>query len=100
MQRHNSEQKGKELEPLKMFIAYEKGVAEKLKRVECKYGFKTVFTKTKDLRGKLWTKQKDEMETSGAGYELHRDNCFKKYIGEIERKNERTSRWWRKIAKR
>ena len=46
-------------------------------------GLKQSLQKTKDLGGKLWTKQKDKMETSGAGYELHCDNCFKKYIGEI-----------------
>ena len=50
-QNHNSEHKNKELEPLKMFIPYEKGISEKLKRVASKYGFATVFTKTKDLRG-------------------------------------------------
>ena len=63
LQSHNSEHKSKELEPLKMFIQYEKGVAEKLKRVARKYGFTTVFTKTKDLRRQLRTKQKDKMET-------------------------------------
>ena len=42
-----------------MFISHEKDVAEKLKRVARKYGFTTVFTKTKDLRGKIQTKQKD-----------------------------------------
>ena len=51
LQNHNSDHKRKELEQLKMFILYEKGVAEKLKRVANKYGFTTVFTKTKDLRG-------------------------------------------------
>ena len=34
-----------------MFIPYEKGVSEKLKRVAIKYGFTTVFTKAKDLKG-------------------------------------------------
>ena len=34
---HNSEHKSKELEPLKLFIPYEKGVAEKLKKLKaCK----------------------------------------------------------------
>ena len=51
LQNHNSDHKRKELEQLKMFILYEKGVAEKLKRVANKYEFTTVFTKTKDLRG-------------------------------------------------
>ena len=32
-----------------MFIPFEKGVAEKLKRIASKYGFTTAFTKTKDL---------------------------------------------------
>ena len=63
LQSHNSEHKSKELEPLKMYIQYEKGVAEKLKRVARKYGFTTVFTKTKDLRRQLRTKRKDKMET-------------------------------------
>ena len=48
----------------------QKGVAEKLKRVASKYGFTTVFTKTKDLRGQLRTKVKNKMETSGVVYEM------------------------------
>ena len=40
-----------------MFIPYEKGVTEKLKRVASKYGFTTVFTKTKDLKGQIRTKK-------------------------------------------
>ena len=70
LQSHNSKHKSKELEPLKMFIPYEKGVAEKLKRVASKIGFTTVFTKAKDLRGQLRTKEKDKIETSGAVYEV------------------------------
>ena len=42
---HNFVHKNKELEPLKMFIPYEEGVTEKLKRVASKYKFTTVFTK-------------------------------------------------------
>ena len=53
LQSHNSEHKNKELEPLKMFTPYEKGVAEKLKSVASKYGFTTAFIKTKDLRGQI-----------------------------------------------
>ena len=86
LQSHNSEHKSKELGPLEMFIPYKKDVAEKLKRVARKYGFTTVFTKTKDLRGKIRTKQKDKMETSGVVYEVDCNNCFKKYTGETGRK--------------
>ena len=39
LQVHNSEHKSKELEPLKIFIPYEKDVAGKLKAVARKYGF-------------------------------------------------------------
>ena len=85
LQSHNSEYKSKELEPLKMFIPYEKGVAEKLKRVASKYGFTTAFTKTKDLRGQIRTKQNNKMETSGVVYEVDCNNCFKKYTGETGR---------------
>ena len=70
LQYHNSEHKSKELQPLKILIPYEKGVANKLKRVASKYGFTTVFTKTKDLRGQLRTKVKNKMETSGVVYEM------------------------------
>ena len=77
LQNHNSEHKSKGLQPLKMFIPYEKGLAEKLKRVASKYGFTTVFTKTKDLRGQLRTKQKDKMEISGVVYEVDCNNCLK-----------------------
>ena len=85
LQSHNSEHKSIKLEPLKMFIPYEKSVAEKLKRVASKYGFATVFTKTKDLGGQLRTKQKDKMETSGVVYEVDCNNCFKKYTSETGR---------------
>ena len=60
-----------------MFIPYEKGVTEKLKRVASKYGFTTVFTKTEGLRGQLQTKQKDKMETSVVVYKVDCDNCLK-----------------------
>ena len=70
LQSPNSKHKSKEREPLRMFIPYEKGVAEKLKRVASKYGFATVFTKANDLRGQIRTKQKDKMETSGVVYEI------------------------------
>ena len=56
LQSHNSEQKSKKLEPLKVFILYEKGVAEKLKRVASKDDFTTVFTETIDLRAQMRTK--------------------------------------------
>ena len=70
LQNHNSEHKSKELQPLKMFISYKKGVTQKLKMVPSKYGFTTVFTKTKDLRGQLRTKVKNKMETSDVVYEM------------------------------
>ena len=40
LQSHNFEHKSKELEPFKMFIPYENGVAEKLKMVASKYNTK------------------------------------------------------------
>ena len=86
MQNHNAEHKSKELQLLTIVIPYEKGVAEKLKRVANKYGFTTVFAKTKNLRGQLQTKQKDKMETSGVVYEVDLSNCLKKYTGETGRK--------------
>ena len=86
LESHNSEHKSKKLEPLKMFIPYEKGVAEKLKRLASKYGCTTVFTKTKDSRGQIQTKQKNKMETSGVVYEVDSNNCLKKYTGEAGRK--------------
>ena len=79
-----------------MFISYEKGVAEKLKRVASKYVFTTVFTKTKELRGQIRTKQKDEMETSGVVYEEDCNNSLKKNTGrkkyKLERKNKGTKK--------
>ena len=86
LQIHNYEHKSKELEPLKMFIPYEEGVAEKLKKVVSKYGFTTIFTKTKDLRGQIRTKQEDKTETLGVVCELDCHNCLKKYTGETGRK--------------
>ena len=78
LQSHNTEHKNKELEQFKMSIPYEKSVAEKLKRLASKYEFTIVFTKTKDFRGQLRTKQKDKMETSDVVYEVDCNNCFKK----------------------
>ena len=86
LQIDNSKDKSKELEPLKMLIPYEKVVAEKLKRVASKYRFTTVFTKTKDLRGQIPTKQEDEMEASAVVYEVDCNNCLKKYTDETGRK--------------
>ena len=74
---HNSEHKSQELEPLKMFNPYQKDVAEKLKRVASKYGFTTVFTKTKDFRGQIRPKQDDKMETSEVVYEVDYNNFLK-----------------------
>ena len=48
-----SEHNNKELEPLKVFIPYEKGAAEKLKKVASKYRFTTIFTNPKDLRRQI-----------------------------------------------
>ena len=56
-----------------MLIPYEKGVAEKLKRVASTCRFTTR------------TKQKDKMETSGVVYEVDCNNCLKKYTGETGR---------------
>ena len=47
LQNQKSEHKSKELQPLNIFISYEKGVAEILKRVASKYGFTTVFKRLK-----------------------------------------------------
>ena len=58
LQNHNSEHKNKKLEPRKMLIPYEKGVAEKLKRIASKYGFTTVFTTAKDPKKTIISKTK------------------------------------------
>ena len=68
-----------------MFITYKKGVAENLKRIANKYGFTTIFTKTKDLIAQVWTEQKDNMKTSGVVYEGDWNKCLKKYTGETGR---------------
>ena len=41
-----------------MLIPHGKGVAEKLKRIASKYGFTTVFTKTKDPKKAIINKTK------------------------------------------
>ena len=43
LQSHNSEHKNKELEPLKMFTPYEKGVAEKLKGLQANMGLQQLL---------------------------------------------------------
>ena len=45
LQSHNSKHKSKELEPLKMFIPYEKGVAKKLKGLLANMGLQQFLQK-------------------------------------------------------
>ena len=85
LQIHNSEHKSKELELLKMFIPYEKGAAEKLKRVASEYAFTTAFTKNKRLK-RTKVMFNENLEKSRVVYEVDPNNCLKKYAGETGRK--------------
>ena len=78
----NSKSKNsKNLETPKLFIPYEKGIAEKLKRVANSYGLEVIFTRSLSLNSKLPTNPFKTCSKCGVIYKIT-CSCYKKYIGE------------------
>ncbi|MCB1073870.1 MAG: GIY-YIG nuclease family protein, partial [Chlamydiia bacterium] len=77
-------------EPLvKMFMPYEKGISEKIKRVAKKSRIEVIFTKGKTLQTKLTNNnsKSDILDTTGVVYMAGcKEECDMKYIGQTGRK--------------
>ena len=72
------------METPKLFIPYEKGIAEQLKRVVNRYGLEVIFTRSLSLKSKLTIKPFKSCSTCGVVYKFT-CSCYKKYIGETGR---------------
>ena len=81
----NSKSKNsKNLETPKLFIPYEKGIAEELKRVADRYGLEVIFTRSLSLKSKLPTNPFKSCSACGVLYKVT-CSCYKKCIGETGR---------------
>ena len=72
------------LETPKIFIPYEKGISEQLKRVTNKYGLEVIFRRSLSLKSKLQTNPFKSDSTCGVVYKIT-CSCCKKYVGETGR---------------
>ena len=72
------------IEKPKLFMPYEKGISEKLKRVAYKYGLEVIFTKSLSLKSKVPTTPFKNCKLCGIVYKIA-CSCSKKYIGETGR---------------
>ena len=79
-----NQKNSKNLETPKLFIPYEKGIAEKLKRVANSYGLEVIFTRSLSLNSKLPTNPFKTCSKCGVIYKIT-CSCYKKYIGETRR---------------
>ena len=78
----NSKSKNSEnLETPKLFIPYEKGIAEQLKRVANRYGLEVIFTRSLSLKSNIPTNPFKSCSTCGVMYKVT-CSCYKKYIAE------------------
>ena len=68
----------------KLFIPYEKGISEQLKRISNKYGLDVVFTRSLSLKSKIPTNPFKTCKICGIVYKVT-CSCYKKYIGETGR---------------
>ena len=81
----NSKSKNSQnLETPKLFMPYEKGIAEQLKRVANRYGLEVIFTRSLSLKSKLPTNPFKSCSTCGVVYKVT-CSCYKRYIGETGR---------------
>ena len=82
---YNSKSKNSQnLEAPKLFIPYEKGISEQLKRVANKYGLEVIFRRSLSLKSKLQTNPFKSDSTCGVVYKVT-CSCCKKYFGETGR---------------
>ena len=72
------------LEAPKLFIPYEKGISEQLKRVANKYGLEVIFRRSLSLKLKLQTNPFKSDSTCGVVYKIT-CSCCKKYVEETGR---------------
>ena len=72
------------LETPKLFIPYEKGIAEQLKCVANRYGLEVILTRSLSLKSKLPTNPFKSCSTCGVIYKVT-CSCYNKYIGETGR---------------
>ena len=72
------------LEAPKLFIPYEKGISEQLKRVANKYGLEVIFRRSLSLKSKLQTNPFKCHSTCGVVYKIT-CSCCKTYVGETGR---------------
>ena len=81
----NSKSKNSQnVETPKLFLPYEKGISEQLKRIANKYGLEVIFRRSLSLKSKLQTNPFKSDSTCGVVYKI---TCFccKKYVGETGR---------------
>ena len=67
------------MERPKLFIPYEKGIAEQVKRVASRYGLEMIFTRSLSLKLKLPTNPFKSDSTCGVVYKVT-CSCYKKCI--------------------
>ena len=72
------------METPELFIPYEKGIAEQLKRVANRYGLEVIFTRSLSLKSKLPTNPFKSCSKCGVAYKVT-CSCYKKYIEETRR---------------
>ena len=77
------------LEAPNLFMPYEKGISEQLKRVANKYGLEVIFRRSLSLKSKLQTNPFKTDSTCGVVYKITY-SCCKKYVGETGRTIEET----------
>ena len=54
----------------KLFVPYERGYGEKIKRIAKKHGIKVIFTRGKTLKQKLSTPRGKKLEKEGVAYSV------------------------------
>ena len=71
----------------KLFLPYEGGYGEKIKRIAKKHGIDVVFTRGKTLKQKLTTSKGQKLDKQGVVYSLNCKNkrCKMEYIGQTGR---------------
>ena len=81
----NSKSKNsQDLETPKLFLPYEKGMSEQLKRVANKYGLEVIFTRSLSLKSKLRTNPFKSDSACGVAYKVT-CSCCEKYFGKSRR---------------
>ena len=72
------------LETPKLFLPYEKGISEQLKRVANKHGLEVIFTRSLSLKSKLRTNPFKSYSACGVVYKVT-CSCCEKYFGKSRR---------------